>query len=230
MTVESKANLAQTSASQGPPRLHVLPQLLKTHKSLHANQLQRQHWCVCLCAENTRGDENSSLGRRVYHVEGKGWETPASATCRVLCPLHVSLWLHPIQLGSVEQGPSLPDRELLQGSLSVPVTTQGSPVAALEYFVLFLLVYVENQQKCSLNAELLRDLQLFSHVKFKGYNSCPWWSLRGVASRASTCPGRAALVLVRRESGDFLPSFWYLQIRKSPKLQTFVFLILPVEG
>lgn len=221
MTVESKANLAQTSASQGPPRLPVLHQLLKTQKSLHANRLQRQHWCVCLYAEKTGGDEKSSLGRRGHHVEGKGWETAASATRRVLCPLHVSLWLYPIQPGSVGQGSSLPARELLQGSLSVPVTTEGSPVAGLECFVLSLLVYVENQKKWCLNAELLWELQLFSHVKSKGCNSCPWWGLRGVAGGASTCPGRASLVLVCRESGDFLPPFWYLQIWKISKAPDF---------
>lgn len=146
MTVESKENLAQTSASQGSPRLAVLHQLLKTHKSLQANQLQRQHWCVCLYAEKTRGDEKPSLERRGHHVEGKGWETLVSATHGVLCPLRVSLWPHPIPLASVEQGP-FPVRELLQGSLSVPVTTEGSPVAGLECFVLSLLVYVENWQK-----------------------------------------------------------------------------------
>lgn len=41
---------------------------------------------------------------------------------------------------------------LLQGSLSVPVTTEGSPVAGLECFVLSLLVYVENQKKNKSNS------------------------------------------------------------------------------
>jgi len=72
MAVESEDNLAQTSASQGPPRLPDPHQLRVTHKSLHAKQLQRQHWYVCLFAEKTRGDEQSLLGRRGHHIEGKG--------------------------------------------------------------------------------------------------------------------------------------------------------------
>lgn len=72
MTVESKEDLAWTSASQGPPRLPVLHQLLKTPKSLHTTQLQRQHPCVCLYAEKPRGDEKPSVGRRRHEVEAKG--------------------------------------------------------------------------------------------------------------------------------------------------------------
>lgn len=137
MTAESKENLAQTPAPQGPPKLPVVHQRLKTHKSLHANQLQRQHQCACPYAGKTRGDKKSSLGRKAHHIGTTHWETMASAICRMLHPLRVSLWLHPIQPGSVEQGPALSARELLQGSSAVPVTTEGSLVGGLGCFLLF---------------------------------------------------------------------------------------------
>lgn len=137
MIVGSKENLAQTSASQGPLRLPDLHHLLKTCRSLHARQLQRQHWCLCLCVdtEKTGGDEKSSLRRRSSHVGGKGWELPASAT-GCLSPFDVTLQPHPLQPGFVECFPSLPARELLQQSLPVPVAAKGSPAAGLAAFVL----------------------------------------------------------------------------------------------
>lgn len=43
-----------------------------------------------------------------------------------------------------------PASELLQGSPPLPVTTEASPLATLECFVLSLLVYVEKQKKLRL--------------------------------------------------------------------------------
>lgn len=205
--VENKENLAQTSASQGPLRLPDLHHLLKTCRSLHARQLQRQHWCLCLCVdtEKTGGDEKSSLRRRGSHVGGKGWELTASATGRLPLPF----WCHPATTSLTARvcrvfsltacwraAPTIP---------ACPCGCQGVSSSGLGSFCP-LLVYAEDLT--SIDSELLWKLQLSYHARFKGCDSLLQWGLRGAMGRASTCPGRASLGSVHREADDFLPSLW----------------------
>lgn len=84
-------------------------------------------------------------------LEGKAEKYQPLQQAGCLSPFNVTLQPHPFQPGSVECFPSLPARELLQGSLPVPVAAKGSPIAGSAAFI--LLVYAQDLKP--IHSELL---------------------------------------------------------------------------